>query len=367
MSIKFKPVYSISPSIAKNLMRIEAAKEKVVLLPVNPSVLVSLRETAKLYTTHYSTMIEGNRLDSGQVKKVLKSKGHFPGRERDEREVKGYYAALMQLEQYAAQQHPVTEKVIQTLHALVMSDGRTRVKPAPYRDEQNVIRDGGTGTIVYLPPKAKDVSSLMKSLVDWIKENNELPCPVVAAIAHYQFATIHPYYDGNGRTARLLTTFILHLGGYDLKGLYSLEEYYAKNLLGYYRAISVGPSHNYYLGRAESDITGWIEYFIEGMAVAFEKVVTQMMEAERKGGKDRSALIRTLDPKQRKVLELFRDYDRVTGNQIGELFGFKSRTHATLCKKWVEAGFLEIADRSNKARKYKLAKPFSKLIKDGAF
>ena len=70
----------------------------------------------------------------------------------------------------------------------------------------------------------------MQSMVEWINEYSTLPCPLIAGIAHYQFATIHPYYDGNGRTARLLTTLILHLGGYDLKGLYSLEEYYAQKL-----------------------------------------------------------------------------------------------------------------------------------------
>ena len=104
-----------------------------------------------------------------------------------------------------------------------MSDGRTLIKPTSYRDGQNVIKDSGTGTIVYMPPEAKDVPGLMRNLVSWIKENEEIPCPIVAGIAHYQFATIHPYYDDNGRTSRLLTTLILHLGGYDLKGLYSLE------------------------------------------------------------------------------------------------------------------------------------------------
>lgn len=365
MPINFNPVYIISPRIAKDLMRIEAAKEKVSLLPVNPSIIASLRETAKLYTTHYSTMIEGNRLDPEQVKEVLTLKRHFPGRERDEHEVKGYYAALAQAEQYAAQHRPITEKVIQTLHALVMSDGRMRrVTPTPYRDGQNVIRDGATGTIVYMPPESKDVSALMRHLVAWIKESNELPYPIIAAIAHYQFATIHPYYDGNGRTARLLATLILHLGEYDLKGLYSLEEYYAKNLLAYYRAISIGPSHNYYFGRAESDITGWIEYFIEGMAFAFEKVVTQMLHSKNKGEQDHSALMRILDPKQRKALELFQNYKVITSHQIGELFGFQSRTSTALCKKWIEAGFLEIVDHSNKARKYKLAKPYGTLIGD---
>lgn len=362
MPTNFKPIYIITPNIAKSLMRIETFKEKVSSLPVNPAVLASLRETAKLYITHYSTMIEGNQLKPNEVKEVITLKGHFPGRERDEHEVKGYYAALAQLEQYAAQNHPITEKVIQTLHALVMGDGRTKVKPTPYRDGQNVIKDGGTGTIVYMPPEARDVPTLMRHMITWIKENDELPCPMVAAIIHYQFATIHPYYDGNGRTARLLTTLILHLGGYDLKGLYSLEEYYAKNLLGYYRAISIGPSHNYYFGRSESDITEWVEYFIAGMAFAFEKVVQQMLGSHNKGEPDYSDLMRTLDPKQRKVLELFKDYDVVTSSQIGELFGFQPRTNATLCKKWFEAGFLEVVDPSLKARKYRLADKFKVLL-----
>ena len=362
MPTNFKPNYKITPDIAKYLMRIEAAKEKVTFLPVNPTVLASLRETAKLYTTHYSTMIEGNQLKPEEIKEVIQHKGHFPGRERDEHEVKGYYAALAQLEQYAAQDHPITEKVIQILHTLVMSDGRSRVKPTPYRDGQNVIKDSGAGTIIYMPPESKDVPCLMRNLLSWIKENEDLPCPIISSIAHYQFATIHPYYDGNGRTSRLLTTLILHLGGYDLKGLYSLEEYYAKNLLSYYRAISIGPSHNYYFGRAESDITEWVEYFTEGMAFAFEKVVNQMVESNNKGEEDYSHLIRTLDPKQRKALELFKEYDIVTAKQIADLFGFQPRTSSALCKKWVEDGFIQIFNYSNKARKYKLTPPYNRLL-----
>ena len=67
MPIKFKPDYEITSETAKNLMRIEAAKEKVDLLPLTPTVLASLRETARLLTTHYSTMIEGNQLKSNEV------------------------------------------------------------------------------------------------------------------------------------------------------------------------------------------------------------------------------------------------------------------------------------------------------------
>lgn len=356
MPLKFKPLYSITPQIASALMRIEAAKQAIVDLPITPQMLTTLRETARLHSTHYSTMIEGNRLTQEEVELVVKKKEHFPGRERDESEVNGYYAALDMLEKWTAQGLPVKEKAIQTLHALVMSNGRKNIKATPYRDGQNVIRDSGTREIVYLPPEAKDVLSLMKALVEWIHSNKELPCPIVGAIAHYQFATIHPYYDGNGRTARLLTTLILHLGGYDLKGLYSLEEYYAKNLAAYYEALNVGPSHNYYLGRAEADITKWIEYFCLGMAESCEKMCLHIKKTTPANTKDYSAAMRTLDPKQRRVLELFQQYEIVTAQQIGELFGFQPRTASALCQLWVKNGFLIVVDPSKKGRKYRLAK-----------
>lgn len=364
MPIKFKPSYTITPKIVKDLVRIELAKEKAISLPLTPTVLATLRETARLYTTHYSTKIEGNILSPTQVEEVLKHEGHFPGRERDECEIKGYYAALTKTEQLAAAGVPVNEKIIQVLHGLVMAEGKEKVKPSPYRGGQNVIHDSRTKAIVYMPPEAKDVPGLMKEMVEWIGQKaKEIPCPIISSIVHYQFATIHPYYDGNGRTARLLTTLILHLGGYDLKGLYSLEEYYARNLGAYYEAISIGESHNYYMGRAEADITKWVEYFIEGMAVSFENVLARLAEAKTQGFADQGRLIRKLDVKQRKVIILFQEFETVTSKQIGELFGFKPRTSSQLCANWVERGFLEITDFSNRGRRYKLSQQYEGLRK----
>ncbi|MDN3505431.1 MAG: Fic family protein [Rhabdochlamydiaceae bacterium] len=363
MPIKFKPNYTISSKILSHLMRVESMKEKVLYLPVTPMILNSLRETARLYTTHYSTMIEGNQLEPNQVKEVLKHEGHFPGREREEHEVKGYYAALTQVEVWAAKNIKITEKHIQTLHALVMANGKMNVKPSKYRDGQNVIRDGRTKAIIYMPPEAKDVNGLMMALVNWINCAKDLPCPLVAAIVHYQFATIHPYYDGNGRTARLLTMLILYLGGYDLKGIYSLEEYYARNLGAYYGAISVGESHNYYIGRAEAEITQWIEYFIEGMVFSCESVLKYMSEASKKGFSDQSSILKKLDPKQRKSLELFQQFEIITSRQIGELFGYKPRTSAALCSKWVKEEFITVVDSSNRGRKYKLSDRYEGLLK----
>src|SRR5258707_21857 len=117
---RFEPRFAITSRVANALMRIEAAKAAVGHLPIAPSVLATLRESARLYSTHYSTMIEGNRLTQEQVSRVVEKKGHFPGRERDEREVLGYYAALEKVEQFAAGSAPVTEQQIKFLHALVM-------------------------------------------------------------------------------------------------------------------------------------------------------------------------------------------------------------------------------------------------------
>jgi Fic family protein len=361
--MRFQPKFSITPKLALSLMRIEAARQAVAGLPITPSVLATLRQTARLHSTHYSTMIEGNRLTQQQVSEVIGENRHFPGRERDEKEVLGYYAALEKAEQIAASRTPVSEAYIRTLHGLVMGGGRKKTKPTPYRDGQNVIRDSRSGRIVYMPPEAKDVPPLMAEMVAWLAapEQESLPCPMRAGIAHYQFATIHPYYDGNGRTARLLTTLILHQGGYGLKGLYSLEEYYARDLGAYYQALTVGPSHNYYQGRADAEITAWMEYFCDGAAGSFESVRARAAEAAGRGARDLSGILRALDPRQRQALELFRDREFITSRDLEVLLGISQRTARDLLTKWTGQGFLAVADPARKSRKYSLSAAYSGL------
>lgn len=358
------PNFRITGKIATSLMRIEAAKQAVKALPITPTVLATLRETARLFSTHYSTMIEGNRLTQDQVSKVVAGNQHFPGRERDEKEVLGYYVALQKLEEFVRLGGAVSEVQIRLLHGLVMAGGRKRVAASPYRDGQNVIRDSQSRGIVYMPPEAKDVPRLMSYLVEWIEnsKDQELPAPIRAGIAHYEFATIHPYYDGNGRTARLLTTLILHLGGYDLKGLYSLEEYYARDLGSYYSALTVGPSHNYYEGRAKADITRWVAYFCEGMAESFENVKRHAEASAARGEQDRAAALRRLDPRQRKAISLFEHSDTITSRDVAGLFSISERAARNVLVAWVESGFVRIVDAAKKSRKYGVGAEFEAVV-----
>jgi cell filamentation protein, protein adenylyltransferase len=361
LGVVFDPVYAITPGITKALMTVEAGRQAVIELPINVEVLASLRETARLATTHYSTQIEGNRLTLVQVEEALAG-AHFPGRERDEAEVRNYYRALEHVEAIAPEQREVTEDDLQRIHGLVM---RGQATPSPYRDGQNVIRDSASHGIVYLPPEAHDVPGLMADLVDWVNRelaDRELPAPLVAAIAHYQYATIHPYYDGNGRTARLLTTLILHRTGYGLKGIYSLEEHYISDLRGYYDSLAVGPSHNYYLGRAEAEITGFIDYFCRSMADAFTAVRAQAARAVARDARDASPLLRQLDPRQRRLLELYRDTGIATTAEIAAHLGLSRRTVAELCRQWVTEGFLDLHDESRKGRSYRLGPAYERLI-----
>jgi len=126
--------------------------------------------------------------------------------------------------------------------------------------------------------------------------------------------------------------------------------------------MTIGPSHNYYLGREFADITSWILYFCVGMAYSCEKIKKQAEKAARRGKADVTPILRTLDPKQRKMLTLFQDFETVTTKQVGEFFGIKPRTARALCQAWVDDDFIVIMDPSRKGRKYQLAQKFKSLI-----
>ena len=360
MAVKmFSPAFTITPKMTQALMDIEASRQAVSHLPVSPQLIHSLRESARLHSTHYSTQIEGNRLTKEEVAVVAKG-GAFPNRKRDETEVRNYFMGLDYVDELVGKMPGVLDvEMIQTIHGCVMNGKK---KPSKYRDGQNAIYESGSGAIIYMPPEWSDVSLLMQEMVEWINsQKGELPIPVIAGIAHYQFATIHPYFDGNGRTARLLTNLVLHWAGYGLEGIYSLEEYYASDLASYYEAISVGESHNYYMGRAEADITGWVEYFCQGMADSFAKVRVQ---AEKlRDSSDQKPLLRELGSRQKRVLALFRESRFVTTKKIANYLQVHPRTALNWCHQWVDSGFL-ISSGEKKNRKYELAEKWLPLLSD---
>jgi len=357
------PRYTLTAPVVDDLMRIEAARALVEHIPLPPAVEAELRYRARVRSTHFSTRIEGNRLTLEEARQVIAGqRTTFSGRERDVREVRNYWNALEKVEAWAERKAELTEDLVRKLHALVEKGPRAR--PTPYRTGQNVIRDAGSGAIVYLPPQAKDVPDLMGQMVRWAQQADRegIPVPVIAGLVHYQFVTIHPYYDGNGRTARLLATFILHRGGYGLNGFFSLEEHHARTLQEYYRSLAVHPHSNYYEGREEADLTAWLAYFVQTIRGVFDMVREEALRLAKEGVPDHPEEIRRLDRRARAVLGLFATREEITSADVARTLGLAARTARNLLSVWVSEGWLRVSKASRKARAYSLTADYRQFI-----
>ena len=124
------------------------------------------------------------------------------------------------------------------------------------------VYDSKTGNPDYIPPEYKDIPDLLDELVAYVNETDDHPL-IVAAVVHYQLVTIHPFEDGNGRTARLLSGYILDINEYGFNGIGSLEEYFAYDIQEYYDSIQMGLPAHYYYGRNNPPHPEiWINYFL---------------------------------------------------------------------------------------------------------
>lgn len=363
MADSWEPIYTITPEIASALMRIEAARAVVAQINLPPAAEARLREQARLRSTHFSTYIEGNRLTLAETQQAVSGRVvRFAGRERDVAEVRNYWRGLARIEELVGERRQLTGELIRRLHALV--EYGPRVKPTAYRDGQNVIRDSQTGAIVYLPPEARDVPDLMAAFIRWqdLAAVAGLPVPLVAGLAHYQLVTIHPFYDGNGRTARLLATFLLHRGGYGLQGFFSLEEYHARDLDTYYRALAAHPHHNYYFGRAEADLTPWLTYFTGLVARVFTLAEEETLAVARQGLPAEPKALRRLDRRARMIFALFTRQETITANDVAAILGLSDRAARDLLAAWVAEGWLEMTSAARRNRAYRLSADYRQFI-----
>jgi Fic family protein len=359
----WSPRWSYNDSIARSLMEIARANSAVEQHAWSPIVEEEIRFRARLRSTHFSTRIEGNRLTLAETEEVVrKRRVQFAGRQRDVREVDNYWHAMLQVEAWGRDKATLSEEMIRKLHAVVEKGPRRR--PTEYRTQQNVISDSGTGRIVYMPPEAADVPLLMADMVDWIRqaERTEVPPPIIAGLAHYQFVTIHPFMDGNGRTARLLSTLILHRGGLGLRGFFSLEEYHARDIATYYDQLQTHEHHNYYEDREHVDLTPWVEYFTGAVARVFSIAQEEAIRASARGVPLEPDPIRELDARARRVLALFAKTDAIRAWDVLSILPISDRAVRSLLAQWVESGFLVVQDSSNRARKYGLSEVYRKYI-----
>ncbi len=333
--------WNYTNKIVNDLLKINRAKEVVDLLELPVSIEEEIKKESIAKRVHYSTKIEGNNLNLNEVKEVLEN--NKESHERNVLEVRNYYNALMYLNKEAENNKTITEDLIFKVHNLV--SGKHLTYKNSYRKDQNVVADSVTGAIVYMPPEAKDVENLIKQMIKEFnsKNTNDIPIPIKAGILAYEFVTIHPFWDGNGRCSRLLATYILKAYNYDLKGFYVMEEFYDKNIDEYYNSLQMGLHHNFYFGRNEADITEWLEYFISIMANTFEAVGNRVKEIY-KNSQEEMNIIDTLDKRERWVANYIITNNKIKAKDIANHFKINLDTANNWIKKWIEKDFLKRLD-----------------------
>lgn len=268
----FKPKFTITNKITNGITQIERVRGFLEASELKQEWLSEMRSKALILETHHSTHIEGTLLTLEQATKILTGKKVEGVRPDDKKELLNYKEAMGFVSQYLKDKKIITENLIKEIHKFLVKGVRgDSAEPGNYRKVQNYVVNSLTGEIIYTPPHPEDISHLIKEFMDWLSSSDitDLSPIIVAGIAQYQFVHIHPFLDGNGRTARVLCTLILYKYGYDFKKLFSLSEYYDKNRPTYYKALQSVREHN-------MDMTHWLEYFVDGLRA-------QMVDIRKKG------------------------------------------------------------------------------------
>jgi Fic family protein len=292
----YKPNFQITSKILKNIGLIEGAKAVIESAALLPAWEAKFKEEAEVRAVHYGTHVEGNELNLDQVRRVMEGQ-EIVARERDVKEVINYRKTL---EYLGSDTSSLGEEVLKELHRITVDGLVPEEEKGAYRKVAVVLRDVLTGQVVHRPPNAVEIPYLMADFFSWLNSpaTAELHPVLKAGITHHAIVRIHPFTEGNGRVSRAMATLILLREGFDIRKLFSLEEYYDKNVAAYYRAIKTVDEN------PNNDITLWLEFFTEGVAIEFNQVKekVQHLSVDLKI-KNRAGGQIFLNPRQIKIVE----------------------------------------------------------------
>lgn len=322
----FNPKYRLTDNILQNLTAIAEAKAVIGRAKILPQQELRLRRQAIIRMTHHSTEIEGNKLNLQQVE-ALYAKKKIDAPTRDIYEVTNYLNALKYIEKIVTEKRPLTEKTILNIHKLVTDKTLPSQYCGHYRFGPIYVvrrRLGVPPETLYTGPAAKKVPKLMEDFMTWLATSaeKEINPVIVAAIAHLEIAAIHPFNDGNGRTARALATLILYQRGYDFRRLFALEDYYNTDRQSYYRAINMGKTYD----ERRDDITSWLEYFVVGFKKEIDEVKVKVLSLSARSvdGKIYNQIY--LTPAQLKIIDFLDQVGRITAQDIADALSCPKRT-----------------------------------------
>jgi Fic family protein len=216
-----------------------------------------------------SSRIEGTQTNMDEA--LLTEEDVSPERRNDWKEVNNYIKALNQaIEELRTL--PISSRLIKKTHGTLLDSVRGEYKqPGEFRRSQNWIGGSSPSDAIFVPPHFQYVDELMGDLENFL-HNDEIAVPklIRIAIAHYQFETIHPFLDGNGRIGRLLITLFLIDSKILDKPLFYLSSYFEKNKSNYYDNLT--------FVRTKNDMIQWLKYFLVGVEETATKSAETLSE-----------------------------------------------------------------------------------------
>ena len=279
---------------------IERARGFLEAAELSEEWIRSMGDRALVLEAHHTTHIEGTQLTLDQARRLLAGEDVSNVDPNDVRELLNYRRAFDFVSKYLDSGEYITEELILQIHKRLVEGVRGgAATPGEYRNVQNYVVNSATGDIIYTPPPPEEVSGMMETLIEWLNSEKETHPVLVSGISQFQLVHVHPFRDGNGRTSRLLSTLCLYRAGYDFKRLFTISEYYDRDRAAFYSAIQN-------VREQDMDMTGWLEYFVEGLATQMQEMV------ERGKGAMRNDLIvkqYELKERQAKVLKFFLEND----------------------------------------------------------
>ena len=215
------------------------------------------------------------------------------------------------------------------------------------------VYDSKTGNPDYIPPEYSDIPSLLDELVTYVNTTDDHPL-IIAAVVHYQLVTIHPFEDGNGRTARLLSGYIMDLNGYGFNGIGSLEEYFAYDVDQYYNSIQMGLPSLYYSGRDNPPHPEiWINYFLRMVKLYSDKVCDLQVSSTED---NISGSISYLKSKEKMLLKFLLENNKIefTPVEISKELSVTNKTIINRLATLVKNGFVVPILANKRIMSYKL-------------
>lgn len=322
----FNPKYKLTDNIVAMLTSIAESKAIISRAKLLPQNEIKLRRQALIRMTHSSTEIEGNILNLKQVEAIMAHK-KVDAPSREIYEVENYLKALKYIDQIVPMKDLVAEKILLKIHKFVTDKTLSKDQSGHYRQGPVFVvrhRLGFTDEVVYRGPDAKDVPFLVRDLIEWLKKSQEqdINPVIVAGILHQEIAAIHPFSDGNGRTARAMATLILYERGYDFRRLFALEDYYNKYRARYYEAINIGKNYQ----ERKTDLTPWLEYFVRGFKEEIDNVKAQVLALSLKKANVSLKSKVYLGPDQLKLLDFLDQVGRITIKDAVDVLNCPKRT-----------------------------------------